>query len=90
MLPFFTVIVADNKKRNALRGYPFLIGASRKSFLGFLLSGGKTGRGTVAQDRVWATAAAVACAVQQCAMIVRVHDTDEMADVVRIADALWG
>ena len=44
----------------------------------------------MAKDRVWATATTVACAVQQGAVIVRVHDTSEMADVVRIADALWG
>jgi dihydropteroate synthase len=76
--------------KNPLAGYPILIGASKKSFLSSILSEGTTGRETVAKDRVWATTTAVACAVQQGAMIVRVHDTKEMADVVRIADALWG
>ena len=78
------------KMKNPLLGYPILIGSSRKSFLGSILSEGETGKETVAKDRVWATATAVACAVQQGAMIVRVHDTTEMADVVCIADALWG
>ena len=51
---------------------------------------GPGGRETVPTERVWATAAGVACAVQQGALAVRVHDTREMADVVRMADALWG
>lgn len=66
-----------------------LIGASRKSFLGVILAGGENGRETEPDDRVWATAATVACAVQQGAMVVRVHDTQNMVDVVRVADALW-
>lgn len=80
----------EGKKKNPLAGFPFLIGASRKSFLGSILSEGHTGRKTVPKDRVWATTTTVACAVQQGAMVVRVHDIDEMADVARIADALWG
>lgn len=49
----------------------------------------KRGKSTEAKDRIWATAGAVACAVQQGALVVRVHDTHEMSDVVAIADALW-
>jgi len=67
-----------------------LIGVSKKSFLGAILAQGEVGRSTGPQERSWATAAAVACAVQQGAMVVRVHDTKEMGDVVRVADALWG
>ncbi|KAJ7701750.1 Dihydropteroate synthase-like protein [Mycena rosella] len=74
--------------RNALAGYPQLIGASRKSFLGVILEQGG-GRKTEPQERGWATAAAVACAVQQGAAVVRVHDTREMVDVVQVASALW-
>ncbi|KAJ7628577.1 Dihydropteroate synthase [Roridomyces roridus] len=77
----------DNRRRNALAGYPQLIGASRKSFLGIILENG--GRKTEPKDRGWATAAAVACAVQQGALVVRVHDTREMLDVVQVANALW-
>jgi dihydroneopterin aldolase/2-amino-4-hydroxy-6-hydroxymethyldihydropteridine diphosphokinase/dihydropteroate synthase len=81
--------------RNPLEGYPQLIGASRKSFLGDILaradSGGSyTGRRTEPKEREWATAAAVACAVQQGAAVVRIHATCEMGDVVRVASALWG
>ncbi|KAI0299386.1 Dihydropteroate synthase [Multifurca ochricompacta] len=80
---------------NPLRGYPQLIGASRKSFLRFILSqrdhgGSYEGRETAPKERGWATAAAVAAAVQQGASIVRVHDVLELGDVVRVADTIWG
>ncbi|KAJ3512686.1 hypothetical protein NLJ89_g3383 [Agrocybe chaxingu] len=75
--------------RNPLRGYPQLIGASRKSFLGAILAQGPDGRETKPKERTWATAAAVTCAIQQDALVVRVHDVKEMADVVQVAHALW-
>ncbi|KAH8990743.1 Dihydropteroate synthase [Lactarius akahatsu] len=82
-------------RRNSLRGYPQLIGASRKSFLGGILSqqdesGTYDGRQTTPKERGWATAAAVASAVQQGAAVVRVHDALEMGDVVRVANSIWG
>lgn len=81
--------------RNPLAGYPLLIGASRKSFLGGILeqpdpAGTYAGRITKPMERGWATAATVACAVQQSAAVVRVHDVLEMGDVVRTASAIWG
>jgi dihydroneopterin aldolase/2-amino-4-hydroxy-6-hydroxymethyldihydropteridine diphosphokinase/dihydropteroate synthase len=80
--------------RNSLAGYPQLIGTSRKSFLGDFLAradseGTYEGRRTEPVERGWATAATVACAVQQGVNIVRVHDTLQMGDVVRVASALW-
>lgn len=80
--------------RNPLAGFPQLIGASRKSFLGAVLEkpGEESeygGRKTEPKERGWATAAAVSGAVQQGAVVVRVHDVMEMGDVVRLADALW-
>ncbi|KAH9034981.1 Dihydropteroate synthase [Lactarius pseudohatsudake] len=82
-------------RRNPLRGYPQLIGTSRKSFLGGILSqqdesGTYEGRQTTPKERGWATAAAVASAVQQGAAVVRVHDALEMGDVVRVANSIWG
>jgi dihydroneopterin aldolase / 2-amino-4-hydroxy-6-hydroxymethyldihydropteridine diphosphokinase / dihydropteroate synthase len=79
---------------NPLSGYPLLIGVSRKSFLGVILSqpeedGTYQGRQTTPKERGWATAAAVACAVQQGVAVVRVHDVPELGDVVRVADAIW-
>ncbi|EIN14606.1 Dihydropteroate synthase [Punctularia strigosozonata HHB-11173 SS5] len=79
---------------NPLAGYPQLIGTSRKSFLGAILAqpdaqSAYAGRQTAAKERGWATAAAVACAVQQGVAVVRVHDVLELGDVVRVSDALW-
>jgi dihydroneopterin aldolase/2-amino-4-hydroxy-6-hydroxymethyldihydropteridine diphosphokinase/dihydropteroate synthase len=73
-----------------LSGFPVLVGPSRKSFLGAILSQpdpetSYKGRQTEAKEREWATAAAIACAVQQGVEVVRVHDVLEMGDVVRVA-----
>lgn len=66
-----------------------LIGVSKKSFLGYVLASGPNARQTKAEDRNWATAAAVSTSVQQNPLIVRVHDVREMMDVVHITDAIW-
>ena len=79
---------ADN---NVLAGFPQLIGPSKKSFLGAILTSrvdSYPGRTTTPRERGWATAAAVSCAVQQRVAVVRVHDVAEMGDVVRVADSL--
>jgi 2-amino-4-hydroxy-6-hydroxymethyldihydropteridine diphosphokinase/dihydropteroate synthase len=74
--------------RNAplLRGYPWLVGTSRKGFLGQVL-GLEKGHG--AKERVWGTASTMAAAVWGGADVVRVHDVKEMAQVVRTADRVW-
>lgn len=79
---------------NPLQGFPILIGCSRKSFLGRILAmpdsrGSYPGRRTEPLEREYATAAAVTCAVQQKVTVVRVHDVLKMADVVRVASAVW-
>ncbi|TFK29528.1 Dihydropteroate synthase [Coprinopsis marcescibilis] len=79
----------SKSQRNPLFGYPQLIGVSRKSFLGTIIQFGEHGKKTEPKERDWATAAAVTCAVQQGASIVRVHNVGAMSDVVRVADALW-
>ena len=66
-----------------LQGLPWLVGSSRKSFIG-QVTGVPTPR-----DRIWGTAATVAAAVQGGADVVRVHDVKEMAQVVSMADAIW-
>lgn len=69
--------------RSRFHGYSWLVGTSRKSFIGKL---------TGVQDpkqRVWGTAATVTAAVMGGADIVRVHDVKEMADVVKMADAMY-
>ncbi len=66
-----------------LQGLPWLVGSSRKSFIGQV-----TGVPTP-KERIWGTAATVAAAVQGGADVVRVHDVREMAQVVSMADAIW-
>jgi len=58
-----------------------LLGPSRKSFIGKLLS-------QPLEKRLGGTAAAVAIAIQAGADIVRVHDVETMVQVCRITDAL--
>ena len=75
--------LAELRDWPGLEGLPWLVGSSRKSFIGRT-----TGVATPA-ERVWGTAATVAAAVQGGADIVRVHDVKEMAQVVAMADAIW-
>jgi len=62
-------------------GYPLLVGASRKGFLGQLF-------GQDLPMRVWGTAAVVAISILRGADLVRVHDVPEMVAVARVAEAL--
>lgn len=66
-----------------LRGIPWLVGASRKRFIG-QITGVKE-----AKERVMGTAATMVAAVQGGADIVRVHDVKEMVEVMKMADALY-
>lgn len=64
-------------------GYPVLVGASRKSFIGHILNRPNP------QERVWGTAAACCAAIAGQADIVRVHDVLEMRDACQVSDAVW-
>ncbi|KAL0933176.1 folic acid synthesis protein [Colletotrichum truncatum] len=66
-----------------LEGLPWLLGSSRKSFVGKITGVPKP------QERIWGTAATVVSAVQGGADIVRVHDAVEMCQVVKMADAIY-
>lgn len=68
---------------DVLGGYPWLVGTSRKGFIG-RVTGVKE-----AKERVWGTASCVAAAVSGGADIVRVHDVGEMSEVVKMADAIY-
>jgi dihydropteroate synthase len=68
----------------AALGRPLLVGPSRKSFLTAAI-GDRS-----AAERDAATAAAVTAAVLLGAHIVRVHAVKQMADAVRVADAVRG
>ena len=63
------------------KGFPILVGLSRKSFLGVY-----TGREPA--DRLASTIAANAISIFQGADIIRVHDIREAVDTVRIVEAL--
>jgi dihydropteroate synthase len=66
----------------AALGHPLVLGTSRKGFLGRI-----TGE-TDPRDRIFATAASVAWCVANQAAIVRVHDVEPMAKVVRVIRAI--
>jgi dihydropteroate synthase len=62
-------------------GFPVLLGASRKSFIGYTLD-------LPADQRLEGTAAAVSVGIVRGADIVRVHDVEAIVRVVRMTDAL--
>ena len=74
------------RRLGELRGFgrPLLLGSSRKSAIGWAL--GREDEPPAA--RVAGGAATVALAIAAGADIVRVHDVREMADVVRVTDAI--
>ena len=65
-------------------GYPLLFGCSRKGFLG------KMAGGAAVDDRLPATIAANAMAVERGAQIVRVHDVRENVQAIRVVNAILG
>jgi dihydropteroate synthase len=60
---------------------PILVGTSRKTFLGRIVPG-------AAEERLFPTAASVACAILLGASVVRVHDVARMREVAAVADAI--
>lgn len=64
-------------------GHPLLVGPSRKSFIGAVLD-------RPPDRRVWGTAATVAASIMTGADIVRVHDVEQLEDVVRVSEAICG
>ncbi len=71
------------RRLGELRGFgrPLLLGTSRKSTVGHVIDRSP-------DERQWGTAATVALAVQSGVDIVRVHDVEEMKQVVQMADAV--
>lgn len=62
--------------------FPLLVGTSRKSFIGHILSGAPV------NERVFGTMATVAAAILRGAHIVRVHDVKAAVETVRVIDAI--
>jgi len=73
-----------NEFKRRTRGMPWLVGSSRKGFIGKITGVAEP------KDRVWGTAVAVTASILHGADIVRVHDVKEMAQVAKMADALRG
>ena len=61
--------------------YPLLLGASRKSFIGYALD-------LPVEERLEATGAAAVLGVAAGASIVRVHDVKEIVRMCRMADII--
>lgn len=66
-----------------LRGLPWLVGSSRKSFIGRITGVQKP------SDRDWGTSATVTAAIQGGADIVRVHSVEKLAQVAKMSDAIY-
>jgi dihydropteroate synthase len=71
-----------NLRTLAGEGYPLVLGTSRKGFIGRI-----TGEAEPSQ-RLFGTAASVAWCVANGAAVVRVHDVEPMARVVRVIRAI--
>jgi dihydropteroate synthase len=67
------------------QGYPVLVGASRKSFIGKAL-----GSDVPASERLGGSLAAALIAVHNGAQIVRVHDVKETVQALRVASVIAG
>jgi len=76
------LLLLKNIDRFVATGYRVLVGASRKAFLGQI-----TGQ-QVPAKRVLATAATVGLCAEKGVSIVRVHDVAEMAEVVKVINAI--
>jgi dihydropteroate synthase len=68
-------------------GYPFLIGTSRKSFIGRLLAD-ENGTPAPAEDRLHGTMATITTAVLHGAHIIRVHDVKAAVETIRVAESI--
>lgn len=74
-------LLAKLPELRTLVGVPLMVGVSRKRFLGDLTK-------RAVNDRIFATAGAVAAAVFGGAEVVRVHDVSLMRDVVLVAETI--
>ena len=64
-------------------GFPVVLGTSRKRFIGTVLD-------RPVDRRILGTAATIAFAIARGVDVVRVHDVEEMIEVVKMADAVAG
>ena len=76
------LIAKLDKIKAEFKGYPIMVGASRKSFIGKLLGGVETSK------RLNGSLACAAIAVFNGAGIVRVHDVKETVEALSVAGAI--
>jgi 2-amino-4-hydroxy-6-hydroxymethyldihydropteridine diphosphokinase/dihydropteroate synthase len=74
---------AELRDWQGFRGMPWLVGPTRKGFVGRITGVAK------ARERKWGTAALLAGCVREGVDVVRVHDVGEMAQVVRMSEAVY-
>ena len=65
-------------------GFPVLVGASRKSFLGKIVGSGSP------KDRLFGTVASNVVAYERGARLFRVHDVRANKEALAVAAAIWG
>ncbi|EGG10066.1 uncharacterized protein MELLADRAFT_94398 [Melampsora larici-populina 98AG31] len=86
--------LSELNQHGILKHFPILIGPSRKKFIGDLISRKSDGSQesnmeiVPAQDRVFGTAAACVMSMMGGARVLRVHDTKEIKDVIRVVDGI--
>ncbi len=71
----------------AFPDYPLLIGTSRKSFIGRILTD-DSGTPAPADDRLHGTMATITAAILHGAHIVRVHDVKAAVETIRVAESI--
>ena len=76
------LLLLKNIDRFTASGYRVLLGTSRKRFIGEITGKDKP------EERIFGTAATVGLAAAAGVSIVRVHDVGEMADVIKITNAV--
>jgi len=72
---------------DAFPDYPLLIGTSRKSFIGRILSD-ENGTPAPAEDRLHGTMATITAAILHGTHIVRVHDVKAAVETIRVAESI--
>ncbi len=75
------LVILNRLSELKIFGFPVLLGASRKRFIGEVLEKG-------VEERLFGTAAAVAWAASNGADIIRVHDVKEMTMLVKMTAAI--
>lgn len=71
------------RNHEGLNEYPWLVGTSRKKFIGTVTDV------TDAGERIWGTAATVTSSIREGTDIVRVHDVEAMVQVAKMSDAIY-